>query len=245
MKYLTPTLILFLSLLAFNSKGQKAKISYVYFSDTSDVGMNREVEFPIFNSGDSAIDSILNKNIRRDILFDTLSTSIDSVLSNLVAASSSFWLVSEITFNKKNIISILVSCEFCGGNCRDYQEAFVYSLDSGNRLHISDVIDSSLFYSEVVKNDVAEQYQKSIDNILNLKDSCSNCDESDLDNFDFFIAKITQQRDEFAINSFCLYEDSIKIIDECPFNRIDSYMCPEGEFIYGCNTLAKYLKIEL
>lgn len=46
--------------------------------------------------------------------------------------------------------------------------------------------------------------------ILNLKDSCANYDESDLDNFDFFIAIITQQRDEFAINSFCLYEDSTK-----------------------------------
>jgi|GEM_PF-4234468 len=245
MKYLAIILTTILLIFAFESKGQSAEISYTHYSDTSDVGMNREVEFPIVYSGDSAIDSILNKNIRRDILFDTLSTPIDSVLSNLVAPSSSFWLVSEITFNKKNIISILVSCEFCAGNCSDYQEAFVYSLDSGNRLFISDVIDSSLFHSEVVKNDVAEQYQKSINNILNIKDSCSNCDESDLDNFDFFIAKITQQRDEFAINSFCLYEDSIKIIDECPFSRIDSYMCPEDEFIYGYTLLAKYLKIEL
>ena len=104
MKYLTPILICLLCLLAFNSQGQKAKISFVYYSDTSDIGMKREVEFPIVNSGNIAIDSILNKNIRRDILFDTLSTPIDSVLSNLVAASSSFWLVSEITFNKKNII---------------------------------------------------------------------------------------------------------------------------------------------
>lgn len=245
MKYLAIILTTILLIFAFESKGQSAEITYTHYSDTSDVGMNREVEFPIVYSGDSAIDSILNKNIRRDILFDTLSTPIDSVLSNLVAPSSSFWLVSEITYNKKNIISILVSCEFCGGNCSDYKEAFVYSLDSGNRLFISDAIDSSLFHSEVVKNDVVEQYQKSINNILNLKDSCSNCGESDIDNFDFFLAKITQQRDEFAINSFCLYEDSIKIIDECPFNRIDSYMCPEGEFIYGYTILAKYLKIEL
>ena len=245
MRYQPLILIFLLCLLAFNSQGQKAKISFVYYSDTSDIGMNREVEFPIVNTGNSAIDSILNKNIRRDILFDTLSTPIDSILSNLVAASSSFWLVSEITFNKKNIISILVSCELCGGNCSDYQEAFVYSLDSGNRLFISDVIDSSLFLSEVVRNDVEEQYQKSINMILNLKDSCANCHEIDLDNFDFFIAQITQQRDEFAINSFCLYEDSIKIIDKCPFNRINSTMCPESEFIYNYSILAKYLKIEL
>ena len=245
MKYLAIILTTILLIFAFESKGQSAEITYTYYSDTSDVGMDREIEFPIMFTENSTIDSILNKNIRRDILFDTLTTPIDSVLSNLVAASSSFWLVSEITFNKKNIISILVSCEFCGGNCSDYQEAFVYSLDSGNRLFISDVVDSSLFHSEVVKNDVNEQYQKSIKRIFNLKDSCDNCNESDLDNFDFFITKITQQINEFAISSFCLYDDSIKIIDECPFNRIYSNMCPEGEFIYKYTNLAKYLKIEL
>ncbi len=121
----------------------------------------------------------------------------------------------------------------------------MYSLESGDRLLISDVIDSSLFHREVVKSDVVEQYQKSIKRIVNLKDSCANCDESDLDNFDFFIAKTKQQRDEFTINSFCLYEDSIKIIDECQFNRIDSNMCPEVEFIYDFTSIAQYLKIEL
>ena len=140
-------------------------ISFIYYSDMSDVGMDREVEFPIVNTGNSSIDSILNKNIRRDILFDTLTNSIDSVLVNIISGASSFWLSSEITFNKKNIISILVSCTFCGGKCSGYQEAFVYSLDSGNRLFISDIIDSSLFHSEIVKHDVEEQYQKSINNI--------------------------------------------------------------------------------
>ena len=85
MKYLAIILTNILLIFAFESKGQSAEITYTHYSDTSDVGMNREVEFPIVYSGDSAIDSILNKNIRRDILFDTLSTPIDSVLSNLVA----------------------------------------------------------------------------------------------------------------------------------------------------------------
>lgn len=245
MKYLAIILTTILLIFAFESKGQSAEITYTHYSDTSDVGMNREVEFPIVYSGDSAIDSILNKNIRRDILFDTLSTPIDSVLSNLVAPSSSFWLVSEITFNKKNIISILVSCEFCGGNCSDYQEAFVYSLDSGNRLFISDVIDSSLFHSEVVKNDVAEQYQNSINRIINLKNSFTDCDQFYIEDLDFFISSIKHGRDEFKINSFCLYTDSIKILDECPFNRIDSPMCPETEFTYTYKDIATYLKIEL
>ncbi|MDC0257211.1 hypothetical protein OAK35_00560 [Crocinitomicaceae bacterium] len=245
MKYLAIILTTILLIFSFESKGQSAEITYTYYSDTSEVGMDREIEFPIIFTENSTIDSILNKNIRRDILFDTLTSPIDSVLSNMVSGASSFYLVSKMTFNKKNIISILVTCEHCGGNCSDYQEAFVYSLDSGNRLFISDVINSSLFYREVVKNDVNEQYRKSIKRILNLKDSCDNCNESDLDNFDFFIAKITQQRNEFAISSFCLYEDSIKIIDECPFNRIDSNMCPEVEFIYKYTNLAKYLKIEL
>ena len=245
MKYLAIILTSILLVFAFKSKGQSAEITFIHYSDTSDVGMDREIEFPIIHTGNSTVDSILNKNIRRDIFFDTLTSPLDSVLSNMVSGASSFWLGSKITFNKKNIISILVSCEFCGGNCSDYQEAFVYFLESGNRLLISEVIDSSLFHREVVKNDVEEQCQKSIKRILNLKDSCANCDESDLDNFDFFLAKTKQQRDEFTINSFCLYEDSIKIIDESQFNRIDSNICPEGEFIYDYTILAKYLKIEL
>lgn len=117
-------------------------------------------------------------------------------------------------------------------------------LDSGNRLFTSDLIDSSLFYNEVIKIDVKEQYQKSINRILNLKDSCANCDKSDLNNFDFYSTKIKQQRDEFAINSFYLNEGSIKIIDKCPFSRIDSNMCPESEFIYDLSNLVKYLKME-
>ena len=245
MKYLSIILTSFLLVVAFKSNGQSAEISFIHYSDTSDLGMERQIEFPVINSGNNTVDSILNKNIRRDILFDTLITSIDSALSNLVSGASSFWLNPEITFNKKYIISILVSSEFCGGNCNDYKEAFVYSLDSGNRLLISDILDSSLFYNEIVKIDVIEQYQNSINRIINLKDSCTNCDESYYDNLDFFISSNEDARDEFRINSFCLYNDSIEILDECPFNRIESEMCPEVDFKYKWSKIIKYLKISI
>lgn len=235
----------FLFVFAFKSNGQSAEIYFIHYSDTSDIGMEREIKFPIMNTGKNSIDSILNKNIRRDILFDTLTNSIDSALSNLVSGASSFWLNSEITFNRKNIISILVSSEFCGGNCNNYQEAFVYSLVSGNRLLISDILDSSFFYNEIVKIDVKEQYQNSINRIINLRDSCTNCDESYYDNLDFFISSNEDKRDEFRINSFCLYNDSIEILDECHFNRIDSEMCPEVNFKYNWSKIIKYLKISI
>ena len=145
MKYLAIILNSFLLFFALKCTGQSAEISFIHYSDTSDVGLAREINFPILHLQNSTIESILNKNVRRDILSDTLTTPIDSALSNLLSGASSFWFDSEITLNKKNIISILVSCEFCGGNCSDYQEAFVYSLDSGNRLFISDILDSSIF----------------------------------------------------------------------------------------------------
>ena len=101
------TSILITSLLlffAFKSNGQSAEVTFIQYSDTSDIGMPLEIEFPIMNTGNNKIDSILSKNIRRDILFDTLTISIDSTLSDLVSGASAFWLNSEITFNKKNII---------------------------------------------------------------------------------------------------------------------------------------------
>ena len=245
MNYLSIILTSFLLAFAFKSNGQSTEVSFIHYSDTSDIGMEREVEFPLIKTMDIAIDSILNKNIRRDILFDTLTTSIDSALSNLVSGASSFWLTSEITFNKKDVISIRVSAEFCGANCNNYQEAFVYSLVSGNRLLISDILDSNLFYNEIVKDDVKEQYQNSINRIVTLKDSCTNCDASYYDNLDFFISSIEHARDEFKMNSFCLYNDSIEILDECHFNRIDIEMCPEVSFQYNWNKLRKYLKIKI
>ena len=243
MKYLSSILFFLFYTLSIISQGQ-AKISFINHSDFSEEGLERKIEFPIVNIGNNVINSLLNKNIRQDILFDTLKTPIDSALSNMVSGATSFWLVTKVTFNNQNVISILVTCEFCGGSCNDYQEAFVYSLKSGNRLFISDILDSNSFHNEIVRNDVKKSYEESINSIIKLKDSCKNCDESEIDNFDFYIAKIIQQKDEFSISSFCLYEDSIKIINECPFERIESNMCPEGQFIYNYTNLVKYLKIK-
>ena len=47
MKYLAIILTTILLIFAFESKGQSAEITYTSYLDTSDVGMDREIEFPI------------------------------------------------------------------------------------------------------------------------------------------------------------------------------------------------------
>jgi len=241
--FLYISIFLFL-LIPSNSKGQTAEISFIYFSEASAIGLPLEIEFPVIKTGNDTSDIILNKNIRRDILFDTLTTPIDSAFYKMTIGSSALTLISKITYNKNNIISISVACEFCGANCNDYQDAFVYSLSSGNRLFISDIMDSDIFYSEILINDVTEQYRENINRVVKLKESCNDCTEYELDNFEFFIASYKNSMNEFSINSFCLHEDSIEILDECFFNRIDSEMCPQVEFIYSWGQIAKYMKIK-
>lgn len=243
MKYLA--ILLFLQLINFSSISQSAEITFIHYSDTSDEGMDRDIEFPTIQTGSYAIDSVLSRNIRRDILFDTLTTPINNVLSSFVSGASYLSLNSNITYNNKNIISIFISCEFCGASCDYYEEALVYSLKTGNRLFISDVLDSSLFLNKVLKMDIKEQYQKSVNAVLAMKDSCGNCTEFDTDNFDFFLEKLQQAKNSFSNTSFCLYEDSVTILDECPFSRINSHMCPETEFSYNYTDIINYLKIEL
>lgn len=90
MKYLVIMLTFILLVFVFESKGQSADITFIHYSDTSEIGLDREIGFPIINTENNIIDSILNKNIRRDILFDTLTTPIDCILSNMVFGASSF-----------------------------------------------------------------------------------------------------------------------------------------------------------
>ena len=77
MKYLVIMLTFILLVFVFESKRQSADITFIHYSDTSEIGLDREIW-------------ILNKNIRRDILFDTLTTPIDCILSNMVFGASSF-----------------------------------------------------------------------------------------------------------------------------------------------------------
>ena len=60
MNYLSIILTSFLLVFAFKSNGQSAEISFIHYSDTSDIGMEREIEFPIMNTGNNTIDSQRN-----------------------------------------------------------------------------------------------------------------------------------------------------------------------------------------
>ena len=58
MKYLVIMLTFILLVFVFESKGQSADITFIHYSDTSEIGLDREIGFPIINTENNIIDSI-------------------------------------------------------------------------------------------------------------------------------------------------------------------------------------------
>ena len=236
------SIILFLTLI-FSAKSQSAKVSYHTYKKHKS-GFLTSFEYPIIRSGNEKIDLILNKNIRHDLLCDTSATPLDSAIKNMSSGATAFWFDTDVTYNKNNLISIIMGYEVCAANCQNYSEAFVYSLTTGKRLDLIDILDTTLFYKDVLIPDVKKQYQNNISEVTNLRDESKNLGEVQQDYYNYYIEIYKNLRDKFKMSSFCLYNDRIEIMDECIFNRIDSPMCPEVYFSYKYTDILKYLKLQ-
>jgi hypothetical protein len=230
--------------LTITVKSQSAEVSYIEYNRHKS-GFLISFEYPTISTGNKHTDLILNKNVRRDLLYDTLNTPIESAMDNMVSAATALWFNAEVTFNKNNVISIMMGYEYCAANCQNDSEAFVYSLSTGKRLNITDVIDTTLFYKNILVPDVNQQYENNINKISKIRDDSTGLNEDEKDYYDYYIESYKILKNQFKMSSFCLYNGRIEILDECTFNRIDSPMCPEVYFSYQYEDLRKYLKIKI
>lgn len=230
--------------LTLSVNSQSAEVNYLEYSQHKSSFLI-SFEYPIINTGNKHTNLILNKNIRRDLLYDTLNTPIDSAMTNMASAASALWFNAEVTYNKNNVISIMMGYEYCAANCQNYSEAFVYSLSTGKRLSITDVLDTTFFYKNILMPDVNQQYENNINKTTKIRNDSTALNEDEKDYYNYYIESYKILKKQFKMSSFCLYNGRIEILDECTFNRIDSPMCPEVYFSYQYEDLRKYLKIKI
>ena len=147
-----------------------------------------------------------------------------------------------MTYNRNGILSINVSAEGCGAYCTSWTDYFNYSTSNGEWLNISDVINNTVEFKRRVDKDKKEQYaeqKRLLKEMLNDQDS-----ELDEATYEWALENYDDCEKNSDLESFAIYQDRIKIIEDCYLPNAIKNLTPIIELNYNFSEMGEGLKIK-
>ena len=237
--------ILFI-LSSINIFGQKAQVENLRYTATSVIDADIEINYPLIRTVNNTVDRILNNNLKNDLLSPgDPSVSMQTALIEKASIAHSLYIDFEITYNKNDIISIQFIEELCIANCDSATYSFVYSLRTGNSIVLSELLDTTALYQNMVKDDVELKYKEHIEYIRKSDPETfwNTVDKEYLN--EYIIPSYETCKEEFNMNEFCLLENEIRIDAPCFFSRSERELRPDISLNYTFDSIKQYLKVKL
>ncbi len=198
--------------------------------------------FPIIQTGHEKIDSIINHDLKDKFTSKEYpNENLDSTLTKWAGDQVSY-LDFEVSYNANGILSLNISTEGCGAYCTHWTKYFNYSIETGETLNISEIIDTTGAFRTKVYTDKETQYgqqKKELKELLN--DPASGLDES---TYEWALEYYQNCESSFDLETFAIYPDRLEIIERCnPPNAI-KYLTPIITLKYIHAEYEEYLKIK-
>ena len=241
MKFLLAALLI----ASFSCYGQSAKFSEIKLKSKSDYYTNSEssIIYPIINSGNKKIDSLINFRVKIDLLFpDDESQDINDVLAEDINDYGLTDLTYKVTYNGYGLLSFIVFIEGCGAYCSSSYIYLNFDLKTGKKLEITDLIkeDKIDSFKQIV-------FAKKIKTLNQYKmEELNSLKENDIDTatYDWVMKEINSCIEEVNIDNFSLSSSSLEIMDICGFPHAIRSQEPDFELKYDYTFLKKFLRPE-
>jgi hypothetical protein len=195
----------------------------------------------LIKTGNDQVDILLNKDLKNRFTnnqFPELPT--DSTLLKW-ATEQVVYLNFEITYNKNNLISLVIIAEACGAHCNGWTEQFTYSTATGKYISITDIIDTTGEFKNIV---IAEKNKQFAEQKQELKkmyaDKTSGLDE---ETYKTAIALYDECEQKFMFDSFALYHNHLEIINECYFPNALKPLIPIIELKFRYKEIVQFLNV--
>lgn len=200
-----------------------------------------KMNFPIVRSGNKKIDSVINTDLKNRFTGNEYPNStIDSTL--IKWGDGIISLDFEVTYNERGILSINISAEGCGAYCTNWTDYFNYSTVSGKWLDISEIIDTTSAFKEIVLKDKEGQYKQQRQN---LREALNDPDWGlSQDEYESALQYYNDCDNSLMPIEYALYSDYLEIIEECWLPHVMRPLTPIIELKYKFSQLGEYLKIK-
>ncbi|UTW62481.1 hypothetical protein KFE98_21200 [bacterium SCSIO 12741] len=198
----------------------------------------RPLNFPVIETGDSAVDANINQHLKKDFL------GVDSVEIDLQQALDTWidgvdFLDYEVTYDQYGLLSLLISAEGCGAYCTSWSEPYVFSTYSGKEVELYDFMDTTRFIP-FLREQVNNRYTFARYTIKHyLGDSLTGVDTTD---YEWALEVYEQCQKDFYPDDFLLYDDRIEILAPCPMPNAIKTLTPLVDLSYSRYDLSPYLK---
>jgi len=234
-------LFLFCGAMAF---GQMVQIDTFRFNESQQIrGIQSEkMNYPIIRSGNANIDSLINNDLKnRFTNNEYINLSIEPTLIRW-ADKSILYLDFEVTYNQGGILSINLSAEGFGAYSTNWTNYFNYAVDSGKYLEISDIIENAEEFQFKVNKDLQVQFKKQKEQLKEMLED----PDSDLDKltYEWALENYRDCRKNTDLQSFSIYSDQIKIIEDCSMPKAIKYLSPIFELKYKFSEIEEGFKFK-
>jgi len=201
-----------------------------------------KMNFPVVQSGDKKIDSLINQDIKNRFTGNEYpNETLDSTLIKW-AGDQIVFLDFQVTYNQNGILSINISAEGCGAYCSNWTDYFNYSTLDGKWLIVSDLIDTTAKFLTGVNMDKEKQYSEQKQELKKmLNDPHSGLDES---TYEWALENYNNCEKNSDLESFAIYPDRLEFIEDCYLPNAIKNLTPIIELKYMFSEIGEYLKIK-
>jgi hypothetical protein len=241
---MTKTLTIILMFIGTIAFGQSVQIDTFRLKESVRFGdiQSDKMNFPVIRTGDNETDDSINNDLKNRFTRNEYSNeTLDSALIKW-AGDGIVYLDFEVTYNKNGILSINVSAEGCGAYCTRWTEYFNYSTKNGKWLDISEIIDTTGAFKDIVLKDKDEQFKQQRQN---LRDALNDPNWGlSQDDYESALEYYNQCDDSFNLNQYALYQDCLEVIEECWLPHVMKPLTPIIELKYKFSEIQEYLKMK-
>lgn len=199
--------------------------------------------YPIITAGSDAVSKKINEQIKR-IYIDSvylnqpLDLGLDSAISNGLIAMS-----YEVTYNKKNILSLTINGQGCGAYCSDWRMFFNFNTETGNSITLNNILKADkieTFKQLVLKRKKEELIAHKAELAKEFKNK-----EFDADTYHWAIEEIDSNCiKSISLDQFSLSDTQLEIIDDCEFPHAIRPLEPAYSLNYIYSTIKEFLNPE-
>lgn len=224
------------------SNGQSVQIDTLKFSKEEESANSQVLRFPVIKTGNEKINAEINRYIKKRFAENEWNNPItDSIFIREIRESLTS-LDFEVTFNKNGVLSFNITAEGCGAYCTTWTEYFNYSISTGKRIEVNDIIDLSESFKEKVLQDMRLQYSREKSALKKMRDDAnSGLDE---ETYTWALEYYEGCESSFEVIDVALHSEYLEIIHECHLPRMIMALTPVIELKYKYYGIKEYLKIK-
>ena len=200
----------------------------------------QQLDFPLFKTGNKKVDEKITGHLAQSFTQETF--PVDSLQAGLDswAASGLVHLSFEVTYNQKDLVSLVLYAEGCGAYCSSWRRYFTYATTTGKPISIADLVRLDDSLSQKIMKDKQEQL---IENEMELLEMVKK-GELDTTSLEWAMNYYNQCDEQFSLSEFILHQEEIEWVFLCELPHAIRNLTPIVELKYSYPQLQDFLLFE-